>query len=279
MLTAKKQISSLQTISVLAAIFVVFAARIPVGALAADLTQAFKSNQTLAAGTIVSIDGDAKDTVVAANEQSGKQIVGVIVAKDGSLLSIDSTDTSIQVAVSGRANVLVSDIYGDIKTGDLVSESPLTGLGAKAKAGSKVVGVAQADFNQNVPNVTSQSVKQVSGSPKEVAVGSIPIVVAVGQAAGGLGEGNFGSGLKGALSNIAGKQVSSARVIMTGFIAVVTLTVLITMVFAAIRTGIMGTSRNPLAKPAIFESLAQVMAMIVLICVISITMSYAVLRL
>ncbi len=277
--TAKKQISSLQTYSVLAAIFVVLALQPAVMALAADVSRAFNSSETLVAGTLVSLDATKKDTVVPANSTDTRQLIGVVVAKNGSLLSIDDTATTAQVAVSGRANALVSTLNGPVKTGDMIAESPITGVGALALSGEKVVGIAQGDFTETSQNTSKQTITQTDGKPKEVIIGSVPLIVAVGQAAGGQGEGNYGGGLKGLLSGIAGKEVSSARVVMTGFIAFMTIIVLGVMVYSAIRNGITASSRNPLAKPVIFESLAQVFVMIILISLVSLVINYAILRL
>ena len=233
--TAKKQISSLQTYSVLAAIFVVLALQPAVMALAADVSRAFNSSETLVAGTLVSLDATKKDTVLAANSTDTRQLIGVVVAKNGSLLSIDDTATTAQVAVSGRANALVSTLNGPVKTGDMIAESPITGVGALALSGEKVVGIAQGDFTETSQNTSKQTITQTDGKSKEVIIGSVPLIVAVGQAAGGQGEGNYGGGLKGLLSGIAGKEVSSARVVMTGFIAFMTIIVLCIMVYSAIR--------------------------------------------
>jgi len=265
------------------AVFLLFSAYIPytpasAEAAAADVSRAFTSTETLAGGTIVSLVGTSGDAVEPANSTNTKQLVGVVVAKDGSLISIDSNQNSVQVATSGKANVLVSNLNGDIKTGDLIAESPISGVGTVALAGEKVIGVAQADFSAISPNTSAQTVTDTSGKQKQVAIGSIPLIVAVGTAAGN-SDGQYGTGLKGMLSDVAGKPVSSSRIIMTGFISLLALGALAAMIFAAVKNGIAGTSRNPLAKPVIFESLAQVFVMIILVSVVSLVINYAILRL
>jgi hypothetical protein len=67
--------------------------------------------------------------------------------------------------------------------------------------------------------------------------------------------------------------------IVVSFIVILTLIILTAMIVTATRNGIIALSRNPLAKTVIFEGLAQVLVMIVLVCVISLTLCYAVLRL
>lgn len=282
---AKRQPSGVYAPTLMTAFFAVFlllCIYIPythAGALAADVARAFSANQVLVPGTIVSLTGNSTDEVEPANATNTKQqIVGVVVAKDGSLVSIDSSTTSVQVATSGKANVLVSNLNGDIKTGDLIAESAISGVGAAALGGEHAVGVAQGDFNATSPNTSPQTITDKSGKKKEVVIGSIPIIVAVGTAAG-TSDGQNASGLRGMLADIAGKPVSSSRIIMTGFISLLALAALVAMIFAAVKNGIAGTSRNPLAKPVIFESLAQVFVMIILVSAVSLVINYAILRL
>jgi hypothetical protein len=94
--TAKRQFSVVDALSLATAffaVFLLFSAYIPythAGALAADVARAFSANQALVPGTIVSLTGNSSDEVEPANSANTKQqIVGVVVAKDGSLVSID----------------------------------------------------------------------------------------------------------------------------------------------------------------------------------------------
>lgn len=248
-------------------------------ALAADVSRAFNTTQNLAAGAIVSQDTNNQNNVVAANEQTANNVIGVVVAQDGSLLSIDASENTIQVAVSGRANVLVSTLNGEIKNGDLITTTAISGVGAKANNGNKVLGIAQQSFDGTDSNAYTQNVEQISGTPKQVKIGTIAVVITLGQQANTDNDSQNKMGFTELLSKIAGKEVSLPRIVLSGLIVSISLVVITIMIFAAIKNGITATGRNPLAKSAIFESLAQIMALVALICVISVTLSYAVLRL
>lgn len=248
-------------------------------ALAADVSRAFSSTQVLAPGTVVSQDTNNQNNVVAANEQTANNVLGAVVANDGSLLSIDTSASTVQVAVNGRANVLVSTLNGDIKIGDLIATSSISGVGAKATSTGKVFGIAQHAFNGSDASAYSQNVEQTTGESKPVKIGTIAVVITLGQQATASKNSQNKMGFTELLSKIAGKQVSLPRIILSGLIVSISLVIVTIMIFAAIKNGITATGRNPLAKSAIFESLAQIMALVALICVVSITLSYAVLRL
>jgi hypothetical protein len=226
----------------------------------------------------VALDATKEGYVLLANSTTQNPLIGVLAPDQGSLLAVDSKESSVQVSVSGKANALVSTLQGDIKNGDFIAQSPISGVGMKAKPGQKVVGVAQTDFSQNSQGAKTEEVADTEGKKTTVYIGSVSIIVAVGSLPGGQSGEDSLTGVKQWLSDIAGKQVSTARVITCGFIAVVTLVSIVVMVYSTIRNGIIATARNPLAKPAIFEALAQTMAMVALVSVISLTAMYAILR-
>jgi len=77
---------------------------------------------------------------------------------------------------------------------------------------------------------------------------------------------------------MAGNQVSTVRIILSGVIILVAIVSLLVMIFSSVKTSITAVSRNPLAKVTIFEALAQVMVMIVLVCLVGLTTAYLVIR-
>ena len=96
----------------------------PVSASSANISRSYKSSDTIPVGSLVSLDSSQSDYVVAANNTNGKLLLGVVVKSDDSLLAVNVSSTTVQVATSGTASVLVSNLNGDIKVGDL----PLSGL-------------------------------------------------------------------------------------------------------------------------------------------------------
>lgn len=74
------------------------------------------------------------------------RILGVL--QEGSLLVLRDTANSGQKAVArtGDTSINVTDFNGEIKPGDYVTSSPITGKGMKAVVSGYVVGIATSDF-------------------------------------------------------------------------------------------------------------------------------------
>ena len=63
-------------------------------------------------------------------------LLGVVVAAQDYLVNIDSTKT-VQVITNGAALTLVSDINGEVRTGDPLTASPIEGVAMKATESTK----------------------------------------------------------------------------------------------------------------------------------------------
>lgn len=251
---------------------------LPLSAFAAnaDISRSFKASEPLAEGAIVSANTSKPGYVVLANETEG-QPLGVVTTATNSLIAINQQSDSVQVAVGGRAVVLVSTLNGDIHSGDLIAPSLINGVGVRAtKQSSKVIGVAQQDFNVKSNGVKTQSVRLADNSSTNVAIGSVPMVIAIGAS---VGTTDAQSGLTGWASSLMGHQVSMWQLVLAVAIALVGFMALVVLVYGAITSGISAVGRNPLAKPTIFEALSQVMAMVSLIALSSVSLMYLVLRL
>jgi hypothetical protein len=111
-----------------------------------------------------------------------------------------------------------------------------------------------------------------------MSIGAIPVVISVGEAAVAGASQSNGGGLTSFASNLVGRPVSLLRVVLCLVIGLAAIISLVVVVYSTIRNGIAAVARNPLAKPAIFDSMAQVMVMIAFIAVVSIVLMYAVLR-
>ncbi len=243
-----------------------------------DLSRSFESEAKIEPGTLVSLQQNKDGYVTGANTKNAEQLVGVAVFTDNSLLAVNTGTNKAQVAVSGQATTIVSDLNGDIAAGDMIAVTPFTGVGAKALAGDRVVGVAQASFKSSNAGVKKITVTDLKGKSKEISVGTIPVVISVGNAAVSGVQQASGNGIQNLAANIAGKPVSLLRVALCLIIGLAAIISLVVVVNSTVRNGIAAVARNPLAKPAIFDSMAQVMVMIAFIAVVSIVLMYAVLR-
>jgi hypothetical protein len=95
----------------------------PVGASSANISHSYSATTSITNGSLVSLDPVHSGYVQLANVTNGTRLLGVAVASNDSLLAVDATQGTIQVATSGVANTLVSTLNGNIDVGDRISVS------------------------------------------------------------------------------------------------------------------------------------------------------------
>lgn len=230
-------------------------------AATADITRSFLTSDTTSAGDIVALTSGDTDRVEKANRENDKTPLGVVVADTDSLIEIDKSENTVQIAVAGRAKARVSTVNGDISRGDLIGLSEEKGLGSKALPGVRVVGIAQEDFNDDLR--ASRGTDLIS------------VVIAVGVAPVNSGSAN---GAVQWLTNIAGHNITLLQALVSLMIAIIGVASVVVLVYSSIRNSIAAVGRNPLAKPAIFQALAQVMTMVSIIGLSCVTLMFLILR-
>lgn len=259
-------------------VFIVFVSFVPKAqAITAELTQSYVTNTTIQPGALVSLNTDDSKEIVLANQSNSDKLVGVLIGKQNSAIALNSTTQSVQVATSGRAVALVSNINGDIKAGDTLSLSAITGVAGKVVMGSRIVGVAQADFSASSENTTSRTIQDKFGKQRQIALGSIPVVVGIGSKINPTSTLSRG-GFLGWFEVLAGKTVSNLRLIICALIAIIMLIIMFIIIFSSIQSTIYGVSRNPFAKVSIFEAFAKVIAMTLCVATVAMVLIYVILR-
>lgn len=231
----------------------------PAGASSANISHSYRSNSSLPNGSIVSLDADQSDYVVAANTTNGARLLGVVVASNDSLLAVDATNGKLQVATSGTASTLVSTLNGSIKVGDQISVSPFTGVGMKSSPGAYIIGLAQTDL----ADTSQREVTDKNGQTQQIEVGYVRLTIGIGTDATA-GSGEKLNSLQKFAKGLTGKTISTVRVVLSLVIAIVALLALITLIYASIYGSIISIGRNPLAKYAVFRTLGSVLGMAVL---------------
>jgi hypothetical protein len=229
-----------------------------VEAVSANISHSYSSRGSIPAGSLVSLDAQESDFIVLADPSNGNHLVGVAVNTDDSLLAVDASLLTTQVANSGTVEALVSTANGDISVGDQIGVSPFKGVGMKANAGTRIVGLAQSSFNSQSKGAVNREVTDKSGKKTTITVGFVRVSIAIGTATNNQ---NKVSGLQKLAQEIAGHPVSMARVVLSSAIAVIALVALMTLIYGAIFGSIIAVGRNPLAKFAIFRTLTSVMSM------------------
>lgn len=239
----------------------------PASAASANISQAYKTDQALTAGQLVSLDARRPDYVEPAQTANGSRLLGVTVISDDSLLAIEYDGTAagqVQVATSGIVSTMVSDLGGDIRAGDAVAVSPFRGIGMKAPPGSRVIGLARTAFDGRSP-ATTQTITDKQGQSTRLRLGSIRLDIQITTKPPDASS----SGLQRLAQSLTGRTVSTNRIIISLVVAVVASIALITLTYASIYSSIISVGRNPLAKYAIFRTLTAVMIMALLTAVVA----------
>lgn len=232
-----------------------------VSAASANISHSYKATSTIPNGSIVSLDPAHQGYVQAANTGNGSHLIGVTVVSQDSLLAIDPTATTVQVALSGTTNTLVSTVNGNIKVGDQISVSPFSGIGMEILPGSRIIGVAQTPFDSKTSGATTETIKDKAGHPHQIQIGYVRLTIGIGTGSSTGGGGNQANFLQRLIKSITGHTISTIRIILSLVVGLIALVSLVTLVYASIYGSIVSVGRNPLAKTAIYRTLGSVMVM------------------
>ena len=251
----------------------------PVSASSANISHSYGSKDSITNGSLVSLDPLHPNYVVLANSSNSQQLLGVAVATNDSLLAVSiSTESGmVQVATSGTASTLVSSVNGPIKVGDMVSVSPFNGVGMKASSGTQIIGLAQTSFSDSTVGSVSEQVTDKKGSISQIRVGYIKLGIAIGSSSTS-GDSTQLNVLQRLVKSSTGHTVSIMRAIIGFIVAIVSSLAIVVLIYASIYGSIISVGRNPLAKYAVFRSLATVFGMAALIAVVASVTVFLLLR-
>ena len=242
---------------------------------ASAIGQSFQTNDTsLTAGALVSTKTGSSNTVELANQTRNDKLVGIV--STSPLIELADDTKSVQVVMSGVTTAFVSDINGDVKTGDKITSSPIEGVGMKAITSGLIVGSAQADLN--TIKTTDRTVTDVSGVPHTVHVGLIPLQVNVTYyAAPGQNASFLPTFLQDFANGIAGKEVSPVRVVVSTVIILLAFVSIAVLLYASVKSSIISIGRNPLSEVSVRKSMLQIGALVVAILLLALITIYLIL--
>jgi hypothetical protein len=229
-------------------------------ASSANISHAYKASESIPSGSLVSVRAGKSDYVELANSRNGSKLLGLAVSSSDSLLAVDPDSGTVQVATSGTATALVSDVNGDISVGDQVSVSPFSGIGMKSLPGTRIIGVAQTAFSASTTGSSTKDVQDKSGKTQQIHVGYVRVTIGVGSSNSTDGSEQLNS-LQKLIKSLTGKTISTWRIIIALIVAIIALAALIALIYASIFGSIISVGRNPLAKHAIFRTLTSVVVM------------------
>lgn len=246
-------------------------------AFAADggaLGQSFKTKDSVETGALVSLQQKNAEMVELCNVDRVSQLVGVAANKP--LVELSGSDSTVTVVTNGTTQTLISDINGDVKTGDKITASPINGVGMKAVDPVLIVGTAQG--NLATTKTTTKTLTDRNGQKKTVHIGLIPVQVNVTYYSPTNGAQSFiPAFLQDAANTFAGKAVSPVRVLASLLLAVLALISVSILLYSSVRSSLISIGRNPLSETAINKSLIEVGAIIVGILVLTFVAIYLIL--
>ncbi|HET8671128.1 MAG TPA: hypothetical protein VFM05_11020 [Candidatus Saccharimonadales bacterium] len=250
--------------------------------LAQNVTTGYQSDEPLQIGMIVKLkEGDAAKVVPLPQDEI-PDMLGVVVSGNESPVSLSNPDAKQEVFVAtyGRYDVLVSTQSGSIREGDFVTISSLKGVGMRAETVQElVIGKALRNFDGGSTAVTKMTLDTSNGK-REVFIGRIPVEVSVGH--NPLYSKDKEQGVPKFLSKAANfvtdRPVTAFRIWASVTALLVSVLVAGTILIAGVRSGMIATGRNPLAKGAIIKSLIQVTIMSLIVFVIGLFAVYLLLR-
>ncbi|HUC96098.1 MAG TPA: hypothetical protein VMR16_00320 [Candidatus Saccharimonadales bacterium] len=248
---------------VLAATF--FAALLPIAAHAETyISQSYATNDDLALDSIVSLQKDSNNQVEAANNNNVDNLLGVVVNPSNSILSVSSDQkNTVEVATSGVLQVLVSDINGTISNGDQITASPIDGVGMKATSNVRVIGISQDNLDNT--NSSQETYTAKDGSKKSVMIGQIPVQVSVSYFFKEPDKTIVPSAIQNLADAVADKTVSTLPIIVSMAIFIVTIIVVVSIIYAMVRSSIISVGRNPMSQSAIYRDIIQLSALVLAI--------------
>ncbi|MBF8249785.1 MAG: hypothetical protein HW400_386 [Candidatus Levybacteria bacterium] len=242
--------------------------------LAAGLSPVSIYAQNKSVGTAVSIliiDKNAVDgnIIVATPKGYGltttaydSNVYGVYTESPSIFLeSTDETQTK-PVTISGKVNVLVSSIGGNIKANDFITTSTISGVGQKATKNGMILGTALEDYTSSDQKATGKIMVAIN---PHFNASFVDVKTNVWEA------------FTNATDPSAFTQATSLRYVLAVGIALISFGIGFVYFGRITSRGVEALGRNPLASRVIQVNLALNLALMVVIIIVGLGLSYMIL--
>jgi hypothetical protein len=249
---------------------------------AQSVTQGYGTDMSLQRGMIVGLKKDDPRKVESVNSDQVDRVHGVVVGANDSAVLISNDQEKVFVATSGRFPVLVSDQGGEIKVGDYITVSAMSGIGMKSNDRVPIViGKSTEPFTAKDGNIIvgTAKIKDTSGKERVVNIARITVDLGVGRNPLQKTDESLPAALKRAGELVAGKPVSPIRVYIAILVLVVTAAIAGSLTYSAVRSGLIAIGRNPLGKKAIIRGMFQVVIIALMVFIAGIFGVYLLLKL
>lgn len=239
-----------------------------------SLSESYSSSEPLPIGSLVSVKDNQPDIVEAAESGNVDNLFGVVIPSGSSLLTLtNGKENQLHVATDGIAPVIVSDINGEIERGDHITAGPVKGVGMRATANVRVVGIAQGKMS----NIREQKYKATDGSERTMKVGDVPVLVNVAYYFKEPDKTIVPVAVQNVANSLAGKEVGTVPIIISGAIFLIMLIIVSSLIYSMIKSSIISVGRNPLSQSAIYRDLVQLSGLVIGILGVGLVTIYLVL--
>lgn len=250
---------------------------LPVSAMAlTPVSEGYNSDAKLPLSSIVSLKKNSAKDIELTTTSNIDNMLGAVIPPENSLLSIkNGSETETQVATSGEAYILVSDINGTVKRGDHITASPIAGVGMRTTTNARVIGIAQGDTIDS--DTEQQTYKEKDGTERKVKITTVPVQISISYYFKEPDKTLVPSALQNVANSLAGKEVSTMPIIISSAIFVVMIVVVASIVYSMIRSSIISVGRNPMSQSAVYRGVVQISALVLAILGVGVVAIYMVL--
>ena len=279
MISKIKQLSSTRIASLF--LFISMFGLLAVPAFAQEFTQGYATTETLLRGEIVGINAEQENQVSSINSDNNEDLLGVVVRSNDSAVTLTEDTTGVFVATTGRFEVLVSDIRGNISSGDNITTSPVTGIGQKAgPTEGQILGkmLETIDFNDTSRVLSQTTVTNDNGETLTVNIARGLAEINIGPNPDLASEASAPEFLVKFSETIAGKPVSAIRIYAGLIIIIIAGAISGSLLYSSVKTSIISIGRNPLSKNSVLTGLAQVVVISVIIFISGLVAVYLLLK-
>lgn len=224
--------------------------------------QSYSASTTIQQGMIVELQQSNSNAVEPASQNNIYRTFGVVVNLANASIAVENVSNQtnqVFVANSGHYSVLVSDQNGPILAGDYITLSPVDGIGMKDNTAEPII-IAQAlsSFNGTGPLIGTDTVKTSSGV-ETIHLGLIDASISIAHNPLLINANNDVPKVLSSFSQtITGKIVSPWRIWLGVSVMAVVAFIVGSMLYGAVRSGIISIGRNPLSKKVITKGFLDV---------------------
>ena len=241
---------------------------LPSVVVAQEFTQGYSTTETLLRGSVVGLTPGQENQVRPVNSDNNGDLLGVVVRSNDSAVTLTEDTTGVFVATTGRFEVLVSDIRGNISAGDNITTSPLAGIAQRTGTTERLqLGkmLEDVDFSDTSKILSQTQVTNDNGETITVNIARGLAEIFVGPNPDLASEASAPEFLVKFSETIAGKPVSAIRIYAGLIIIIIAGAISGSLLYSSVKTSIISIGRNPLSKNSVLTGLAQVVVISVII--------------